>query len=91
MPRANSQCLSVFQKEGHNECFIALGRSNGTHIGSPQAGPRVAAILSVIETCCRLRTPVREYLGQVLSGLADTPIQRVAQLTPAAWATRTQG
>jgi hypothetical protein len=24
----NSQCLSVFQKEGHNECFIAVALVN---------------------------------------------------------------
>ncbi len=33
---------------------IALGRKNWTHIGSRQAGPRVAAILSVLESCRRL-------------------------------------
>jgi hypothetical protein len=69
---------------------IALGRSNWIHIGSPQAGPRVAAILSVIESCRRLRIPVREYLAATLPGLADTPMQRVVALTPAAWATKTQ-
>ena len=30
---------------------IALGRKNWLHIGSEEAGPRVAAIASVIETC----------------------------------------
>ena len=67
---------------------VALGRKNWIHIGSPQAGPRVAAILSVIESCRRLKVPVRDYLGKILPGLADTPIQRVAELTPAAWAAR---
>ena len=57
---------------------VALGRSNWIHIGSPQAGPRVAAILSVIESCRRLRVPVREYLAAILPGLADMPIQCVA-------------
>jgi hypothetical protein len=38
---------------------VAPGRSNWIHIGSPQAGPRVAAILSVIESCRRLKIPVR--------------------------------
>jgi hypothetical protein len=69
---------------------MALGRSNWIHIGSPQAGPRVAAILSVIESCRRLRIPVREYLAATLPGLADTPMQRVAALTPAAWSEKTQ-
>jgi hypothetical protein len=69
---------------------IALGRSNWIHIGSPQAGPRVACILSVIESCRRLRIPVREYLAATLPGLADTHLQCVAALTPAAWAAKTQ-
>jgi transposase len=67
---------------------VALGRSNWIHIGSPQAGPRVAAILSVVESCRRLRVPVREYLAAVLPGLADIPIQRVTGLTPKAWAAK---
>ena len=67
---------------------VALGRKNWIHIGSPQAGPKVAAILSVVESCRRLDIPVREYLGAVLPGLAEMNIQRLAELTPAAWAAR---
>jgi transposase len=67
---------------------VALGRKNWTHIGSQQAGPRVAAILSVVESCRRLRIPVREYLNEILPGLANRSIQQVADLTPAAWAAR---
>ena len=69
---------------------VALGRSNWIHIGSSQAGPRVAAILSVIESCRRLQVRVRDYLTQILPGLGDTPIQRVAELTPTAWAAKAQ-
>lgn len=67
---------------------VALGRKNWIHIGSPQAGPKVAAILSIVETCRRLHIPVRKYLAAVLPGLADVSIQRLADLTPAAWAAR---
>jgi transposase len=67
---------------------IALGRKNWIHIGSPQAGPKVAAILSIVETCRRLAIPVRKYLAAVLPGLADVRIQRLAELTPAVWAAR---
>jgi transposase len=67
---------------------VALGRKNWIHIGSQQAGPRVAAILSVVESCRRLRIPVREYLNDILPGLANRSIQQVADLTPAAWAAR---
>ncbi len=41
---------------------VALGR-NWIHIGSPQAGPKVAAILSVVESCRRLQVPVRDYFS----------------------------
>src|SRR5207249_10697020 len=64
---------------------VALGRKNWIHIGSPQAGPKVAAILSVVESCRRLKLPVRDYLAAVLPGFADLPIQRLPDLTPAAW------
>ncbi len=67
---------------------VALGRKNWIHIGSQQAGPRVAAILSVVESCRRLRIPVRDYLNEILPGLANRSIQQVAHLSPAAWAAR---
>jgi transposase len=67
---------------------IALGRHNWIHIGSEQAGPRVAAIVSVVETCRRLKIPIREYLCSILPGLANLPINRVAELTPASWLAR---
>jgi len=65
---------------------VTLGRKNWIHIGSKEAGPRVAAIVSIVETCRRLN--VRDYLGWVLPGLADRPISQTAELTPAAWANR---
>ncbi len=64
---------------------VALGRKNWIHIGSPQAGPKVAAILSIVESCRRLKLPVRDYLAAVLPGFADLPIQCLASRTPAAW------
>ncbi len=65
---------------------VALGRRNWMHIGSPQAGPKVAAILSVVESCRRLRISVRDYLAATLPGFADVTIQRLPELTPNAWA-----
>jgi hypothetical protein len=67
---------------------IAVGRKNWVHLGSPQAGPKVAAILSIVETCRRLRIPIREYLAAILPGLANVSIQKMPELTPAAWAAR---
>ena len=65
---------------------VALGRKHWIHAGSETAGPKVAAILTVVETCRRLKIPVREYLVDILPGLANLPVQQVSQLTPAAWA-----
>lgn len=65
---------------------VAVGRRNWIHVGSAEAGPRVAAILSIVETCRRAAIPVREYLAAVLPGLAGVRIQKLAELTPAAWA-----
>ncbi len=65
---------------------VAIGRRNWTHIGHEKAGPRVAAILSIVETCRRLKIPIRDYLAAVLPGLANLSIQRLPQLTPTAWA-----
>src|SRR5580692_2677582 len=67
-------------------CPVALGRKNWTHIGSPRAGPKIAAILSVVESCRRLKISVRDYLAAILPGLADLPIKRLSSLTPSIWA-----
>lgn len=65
---------------------VALGRKNWLHVGSEKSGPKVAAILSVVESCRRLHLPVKDYLGDVLPGLARRTLSQVAQLTPARWA-----
>ena len=65
---------------------VALGRKNWIHVGSSQAGPKIAAILSIVESCRRLKFPVRDYLAPVLPGLASVPIRRLPELTPAALA-----
>jgi transposase len=67
---------------------IALGRRNWIHLGSREAGPKVAAILSVLETCRRKGIAAREYLSSVLPGLGAVSIQRIAEFTPLAWAAR---
>ena len=65
---------------------IALGRKNWLHFGSKEAGPKIAALLSVIETCHRLRISAREYLLDVLPKLAHGMQSEVASLTPHRWA-----
>jgi transposase len=67
---------------------IALGLRNWIHVGSKEAGPRVAAIISVVATCTRLKIPVRDYLGSVLPGLGDFQSVESSNSRPAAWAKR---
>jgi hypothetical protein len=43
---------------------------------------------AVVETCRRLKIPIRDYLGLILLGLANFPNNRIAELTPAAWLAR---
>jgi len=64
---------------------IAIGRKNWLHIGSEEAGPKVAAIASIVETCRRLDINLRAYLKDVLPRLGQWPSNRVAELTPTAW------
>jgi transposase len=64
---------------------IALGRKNWLHVGSAQSGPKVAAILSVIESCRRLGVPVKQYLLAVLPGMAQRKLSEVVSLTPVRW------
>jgi len=52
---------------------VALGRKNWIHIGSPHAGPKVAAILSVVESCRRLKTPSTRLFGNDPSWACRSP------------------
>jgi len=64
---------------------VALGRKNWLHVGSAQSGPKVAAILSVVESCRRLGLSVKDYLQAVLPGMARRNVSDLAHLTPARW------
>ncbi|HLJ50069.1 MAG TPA: transposase [Bryobacteraceae bacterium] len=63
---------------------VALGK-NWLHVGSAQAGPKVAAILSVVASCRRPGVPVKDYLAAVLPGLNRQTLSEVPHLTPARW------
>jgi transposase len=67
---------------------IALGRRNWLHLGSKEAGPKIAAIFSIVESCRKLDVPIRKYLEDVLPGLADRSIQALADLSPVAYAAK---
>jgi transposase len=65
---------------------IVIGRKNWLQIGSKEAGPKIAAIFSIVESCRKLNIPIRRYLADVLPGLADRSIQSLTDLTPTAYA-----
>ena len=67
---------------------ISVGRRNWLHLGSKEAGPKIAAIFSIVESCRKLDVPIRKYLLDVLPGLADRSIQSLEELTPMAYAAR---
>ena len=64
---------------------VALGRKNWLHIGDEKAGPKIAAILSVLATCQRLGISAREYLLDVLPRIGTVSTAEVKNLTPQAW------
>ncbi len=70
---------------------VVIGRKNWLFIGHPEAGPRAAIILSLIETCRRLGIEPFEYLKDVLTELPKDPA-RAASMTPRLWlASRSSG
>jgi hypothetical protein len=64
---------------------VALGRKNWLHVGSAKAGPKVAAILSVVESCRRLGLPLTEYLLDILPGMDRRSRLAVGEFTPRRW------
>jgi hypothetical protein len=64
---------------------LALGRKNWLHVGSEKSGPKVAAILSVVESCRRIGAPIKHYLADVLPGLARRKLTELPALTPSRW------
>jgi hypothetical protein len=58
---------------------LGKGSGEGIHLGSKEAGPRVAAIVSIIETCRRRSLPIRELstfqpLHGSASGISGRPL-----------------
>jgi transposase len=87
--------LEEYLSDGQLECDnnwceggirpLVLGRRNWLHVGSPEAGPKIAAIASIVETCRRLDINLRDYLRDVLPKLGEWPVNRVGELMPTAW------
>lgn len=64
---------------------IALGRKNYLFAGSDAGGDRAASIYSLIETAKLNGLDPEAYLRDVLTRIADHPVNRVAELLPWKW------
>jgi transposase len=61
---------------------VALGRKNYLFAGSDRGGERAAAIYSLLGTAKLNNIDPAAYLREVLSRIADHPINRIAELLP---------
>jgi len=68
--RASGNKLQLPARHGQNDRAIALGRKNYLFAGSDAGGERAAALYS------------KAYLCDVLSRIADHPINRIGDLLP---------
>jgi transposase-like protein len=61
---------------------VALGRKNYLFAGSDAGGERAAAMYSLIESAKLNDLDPEDYLRQVLTCIADHPINRIEELLP---------
>ncbi len=79
--RLSDQQLELLEQEpGVSEAHLQLPLKRSKQRPARQSLP---VELPRIEH--RLKIPIRDYLASILPGLAELPVSRVAQLTPAAW------
>jgi transposase len=61
---------------------VALGRGNYLFMGSDAGGERAAAIYSLVETAKLNGLDPQAYLREVLTRIAEHPINRIEELLP---------
>jgi transposase len=64
---------------------IAVGRHNWVFFGSDQGGKTAAVLRSFVASCQRVGVDPFTWLKDVLSRIADHPIQRLVELLPHNW------
>jgi transposase len=85
------RCLTVPGAElTNNACERALrplktGLRNWQRIGHPNAGPRFGNLFTLVENCRQIGVNIEAYLTDLITRLPSHPMQKIAELLPAAW------
>jgi transposase len=64
---------------------LAMTRKNFVFLGSNAGGDRAAAMFTILESCKMLGINPEAYLRDVLTRIADHPINRIGDLLPWRW------
>jgi transposase len=67
---------------------IALGRKNYLFAGSHPGAERAAMLYSFFGTCLKLKINPQQWLREVLTTIADHPVNRLEELLPHQWKTK---
>jgi hypothetical protein len=74
---------SVFGEHCELATYAVSRGKSPIHVGSERAGPRMAALRSIVETCPRLKLRVRDFpihrIAKECTGSALTRVPRCAQ------------
>jgi transposase len=62
-----------------------MTRKNFIFLGSDAGGDRAAAMFTILESCKMLGINPEAYLRDVLTRIADHPINRIADFLPWRW------
>jgi transposase len=65
--------------------IVAIARKNFMFCGSHEGAKRAAILYTLITSCKLNDIEPFEYLSDVLSRIADYPVNKIRDLTPAAW------
>src|SRR5271170_3845443 len=79
--------LTVFDNNASERSIkpMVLSRRNWLFAGSEEGGQTAATIMSVIETCKRLRINPFEYMKDVLTGFPSAKTSQIDDFLPDRW------
>jgi transposase len=80
--RSPAKVILNFQYSSGNKNVVALGRKNYLFAGSDVGGKRAASIYSLVGSAKLNGLDPEAYLREVLTRIADHPVNRIADLLP---------